>query len=943
MVTYLNDLVAADAELDVYSGNIQITAEIADRDLTGDDAKQKYNVTLTVTFTDDDSNQTTETFTDYQASLKKLAVQCTWPTASKIALNQKVKDSQLSADGAASAAYREQSVAVAGSFDWLETEKDKVPFGRNNGTTEYAAVFTPELTDRYTPAQSTIPVLTQILLYASASADSRAFIWMEEEGKGSTEATGTLSLVYADAAGNATTEVFQEAEGLLTGGSFSFADGNPEKDKVVTCTGYTMDSGKNSSSTYGENAYVLANPDGTTAQADIWQADKQNSNISVSRPSTSTKPYGTQLGDIALNGGSVTYNSVPLEGTWSWAEAAHTVPNVGSSHTAIFTPDAKYQGGFVNFAASVYVSLSYKKVLVPSVGSAVYNGTYQESPIQDGDDYVVLSSEGGVSAGNYLVTLSLKDKTNYTWYVVHSNGGETGLGSADRTLNFVIQKASPVVATEGQVANISYGQKLTAGDTVKVDGLETELSAKSMLSGYSITYPDLGEQMLGTWSWVTETDENGKELLTEKRGVEENKVSQPLSAGTHKIKARYTPNSNTENLNVLDIYLDVVVQKTTPLKADDYSLVATCIYSPNKDKELSNSVITGNGKIYNPYTGEEVAGSWKWADETIVPTGYAVYSTMFVPTDTANYTENLSGQCSVNINDGCYIVGSVKGRQLIDGTEKSWLHQIEQEWTYDEYLTDKFGFAISTWQGDWTDLILEEFKMTWKSATDDTTQSITITPTDGGGSDTYWQSNMTLKINRSEKKIYCEFVMPCVPADNIYLEVKVSSSALTEQTSLVLSSPADTENAAETANTPETQNVPGAEGTAETENVPETSVTETEDVTAAAEPETDSNSGEGSVTEQPSQTEADASETGTDVSAAKEQTGTSETVEQDSTMTKEGQSTEEDAAAQQSDIPEEKSQICALQADEPADVPVTETQSSAPQIEAAPAEADEAA
>ena len=52
---------------------------------------------------------------------------------------------------------------VPGTFDWKEEEKEKVPFGRNNGTTdsEYAMIFTPDMAvaDLYTPAEEKVPLL----------------------------------------------------------------------------------------------------------------------------------------------------------------------------------------------------------------------------------------------------------------------------------------------------------------------------------------------------------------------------------------------------------------------------------------------------------------------------------------------------------------------------------------------------------------------------------------------------------------------------------------------------------------------------------------------------------------------------------------------------------------------------------------------------------------
>ena len=845
VAAYLEELIANDEKLGSYSSNLEISAKVTGEDLSSDGTKQKYTVALTVVFTDDQGQQTPQDIKDYQAALKKLTVQCTWPTASRIALNQTVNDSELSDDGAASSTYKEQPVTVAGVFDWKQSEKAKVPYGKNNGTDagKYTAVFTPTLSDRYAIAETALPVLTQTLLYASGMADDRDFLWDSANDKASAEATGTLTLVYADAAGNPTTEEFQDVEGLLTGGSWSFADGNVETDKTVTCTGYTMDSSKNENTLYGADAYVLGNPDRFTVQADINQVGRWNGNLSVTRPTTKTYQYGTQLGDINLDDGSVTYCSETVEGTWNWKESAHTVPNVGSSHTAVFTPASKYNGGFANYEVSVYTSLYYKKVYIPAIGVATYNGTQQKSAVQTTEDYEVTKNDGGIDVGSYEVSLHLNDFTNCRWVLVGSNGSETFLSKQDLTYYFVINKAKPKITTTGNVASISYGQKLTAGETVKetvegTDNVKTRVSAKEMVTGYDVTYLDLNEPVLGTWTWVTEEDENGEELLTDVVNGKIIQVTQPLSVGKHRILARYTPNSNTGNLEGLETYLDVTVEKVTPVKADGYSLMATSIYSPNNDKDLSHSVITGTGRIYNPYTGEEVAGSWKWADETIEPQNGVAYGTKFVPTDTSNYSEALSGSCTVSLNTTIYIVGAVKGRQLVDGTETTWTQSLNQGWMTIESKSNYFTFTIDSWNGAWDDLCLEKFKVTWQDQGN--TQSTTITPTDGGGSESYEDDEIFVTIDRSSKKIKCQFKQYFSNVtDNVKVEASVYSAALEAQSS----SMADTTENLGADNKPETEKEmeSGSESPTITPEPEEPTITpEPEEPTITPEPETPS-------------------------------------------------------------------------------------------------------
>ena len=928
---YVAELIAGDDGLDAYSSNLKISAEVTGEDLTSDGTKQKYTVTLTVIFTDDENQQTPATFTDYQASLKKLAVQCTWPTASKITLNQTVNDSKLSDDGAASCTYGEAQVTVAGSFGWKESEKEKVPFGKNNGTDDgkYTAVFTPDLDDRYAASETALPVLTQTLLCASGTADSRDFLWNADADTASTEATGTLALVYADAAGKPTEEAFQDVEGLLTGGSWSFADGNAETAKTVTCTGYALDPSKNENTLYGADAYVLANPTSFTAKANINQVGRGNSNLSVTWPTTKTYHYGTQLGDISLDDGSVTYYGVTVEGNWNWVEAAHTVPNVGSSHAAVFTPASKYNGGFANMGTGVYTSLYYKNVYVPTIGVATYSGTLQKSAVQSTGDYEVTKNDGGTDVGSYEVTLHLKDQKNCTWVLKQSNGGEVGLGSADRTYYFVINKAEPEITTTGSVAKVSYGQKLTAGETTKemVEGTEreTKLSAKTMVTGYSVTYPDVSEQVLGTWTWVTEEDENGEELLTEVKDGKIIQVSQPLSVGTHRLKVKYSPNTNNKNLEDLETYLNVTVEKVTPVKEDGYSLMATSIYSPNNDKDLSHSIIIGTGRIYNPYTGEEVAGSWKWADETLEPQNGVAYGTKFVPTDSSSYSEALSGSCTVNLNTTVNIVGAIKKRQSVNGTEQISTQTINQQWYYIDLKANRFSITIDGWNGDGSDLCLEEFKVTWQDQ--GVTQSTSIRPTDGGGSDSYGDNNIGVTINRDGKSIQCQIQTTITTAtDNVKVEVSVYSASLAAQSSEALNTAAvmETESRAEkeemTEAESETKKVSKTKLDAkESETEAQTSAPETEAQTSAPETEPETSAPE-------TEPETSAPETEPETSAPETEPETSAPETEPETSAPETEP--------QTSAPETEAETSAPETEPETSAPETEPETSAPETEA---------
>ena len=951
VVAHVNKLIEYSKDLSAYSNNLSISAAVTSEDRTSDGKKQNYKVTLTVVFTDDDNVTTTETFKDCPAYLSKLTVDCTWPTHSTIKLNETVANSTFSEDGTAT--YGEQSVSVAGTFDWKESEKEKVPFGRNNGTDagKYTAVFTPELSDRYAVTETKLPVNTQTLLFASGTADNRDFLWDETAKKASTAATGTLKLVYADEAGKSTEEEFTEVEGLLTGGSWSFVDGNVGTEKTVTCTGYTWNSDMNSNSTYGTNAYILANPAPAsfTTLANINQVGQRNSNISTTAPVAASNTYGKQLGEIALNGGSVTYYSVPVEGSWGWMEASHTIPDVGSSHAAVFTPAEKYNGGFANMVFNVYSNLSYKNVYIPELQPVKYTGEPLAAFAQTKyDDYYVKENVVKTDAGSYPVTLVLNDKLNCRWYEEQSNGG-VNITTYDQTLQFVIEKAKPTITKIGKVTSIPYGQKLTSGDTKQemvagVAGITTRVSAKALVEGYTVSYglDAQYEPAGGTWTWVTDTS---AELLTEKNGEEISQVTQPLSAGTHLIKAKYTPNGNADNLETLETYLEVKVSQGSVVERGPYYVTATRIYKPSTASEnenaLSSSILMASGKLYNQYTGEVVSGHWEWDKPDIIPPNEGgTYGVHFIPDDLINYQAQLKiPSCSsrtVEVGNMIYKIGTIKGSQLVGETEKTWTQNVNTDWTSQERDANQLVLGsgiINKWEGEWTNLLLEEFKMTWSD--NNIAKSVTIQPNDGSN-DTFEDSgkNIQVKVDRDKKQILVIFLNGITTAtDNFRFEIKVKDATLDEQSTSTLS----TAEAQEMQSMPETELQSGPESETqapETESetqAPETSAPEKEAQTSA----TETTTSETTVPETESDTsapETNAPETSAPETSAPE-TNAPETTAPETTAP--------ETSAPETSAPAETEAQVSPQSETSA--PATEAQTSAPETDPPASEADEAA
>ncbi|MFR6589912.1 MAG: hypothetical protein ACLURV_07020 [Gallintestinimicrobium sp.] len=335
-----------------------------------------------------------------------------------------------------------------------------------------------------------------------------------------------------------------------------------------------------------------------------------------------------------------------------------------------------YEGGFAVFTAEVKIPLSYQNVYVPEIPTVYYNGQTQKPafPNADSDGYIVRENNGGQDAGTYDVKLGLKDTKNTVWMERRGNT-ENGLGQDDIIRKFNILKAVPQVTT-GSVKAISYGQKLTSGDSKKetinnVSDIQTMYSAKDMLAGFKVTYPSVSETESGNgiWSWVTEKNANGDELLLEKSGSGEKKVAQPLAVGKHSIKVKYTPGNNQNNLDSYEIYVEVTVQKTTPYVVGEMG--DTIMYQGGNHTIANAEIKADSVKAYNPYIENEVLdGSWVWGDSTYIPMQSGENSVRFIPSDANTYTSDASKNCKVTIRNTIEIHYVIIAKNPTIGTGK---------------------------------------------------------------------------------------------------------------------------------------------------------------------------------------------------------------------------------------------------------------------------------
>ena len=88
----------------------------------------------------------------------------------------------------------------------------------------------------------------------------------------------------------------------------------------------------------------------------------------------------------------------------------------------------------------------------PVIASAVYTGEKQTAAVPESDGYTVTANDGGISAGNYDVVLTLTDAESYAWKTPDESNAATV------TLKFTITKADNEI-TSLTIADWFYGKE----------------------------------------------------------------------------------------------------------------------------------------------------------------------------------------------------------------------------------------------------------------------------------------------------------------------------------------------------------------------------------------------------------------------------------------------------------------------------------------------------
>ena len=653
---YLKSLIEQDGEsgnyqtgeIGAYADQIQVKAVLKKAERTGDPDKQVYTWEIETIYTDDQGVEHKGRIDSYTASLVKMTPELRMPEMNRLTFGQKVEDSTVQYEGNALYTNKDLLVEtqVPGTFDWKEEEREKVPFGRNNGTpnSEYAMIFTPDpaVADLYTPAEGKVPLLTQVgVVVICEEVNDRDY------DPDSALTTGTAKLMLANEAGTAGTEELQIG-GLLKEGTYTFLkDGKPdmapEKDKKVLYQGYTLDTTLNTDDgSYGSGVYVILNPDGVETEATIYKIEKDKMNITLPTAAGEYE-YGTLLEKVTFTGGNVTYGTGVREigGTWSWTEPGSVLSTVPSQVCIMkFQPDDTV--GYAEFTVNMDVTVKKKEIAVPEItGTRTYNGNKQYSGLKNTALYTV-ADNGGTEAGDYTATVTLNDPEHYCWKDITENSV---------TVPYTIGKAKATVSGTAARIELVYGQELTLALT------EGQTEEKKMcLAGKNVTGLKVefqGKTVPGKWEWdLTGTD------------------AQPWDANEttpYTAKVKFTPDNDSIVVDE-EKTVEVLVRKATP----DYTncgLTSDGMYQfsdPNAEHLylLSCANIKAKGNPVNPVTGDTITGEWKWESENITPTESGNRNCVFEPRS-GNYS-SVSAPVYVEVKKPDKISYQVKAVKKLD-------------------------------------------------------------------------------------------------------------------------------------------------------------------------------------------------------------------------------------------------------------------------------------
>ena len=224
-------------------------------------------------------------------------------------------------------------------------------------------------------------------------------------------------------------------------------------------------------------------------------------NIAKATPTISEAPtagaitYGQTLAASTLDGGSATYNSQTIAGSFAWTTLT-TVPSVSDSQTTgysvTFTPtDGNYNSATTTVTLTVNPASAEGLTLTLSSESFTYNGEAQEPTVtvKDGETTLTLNTDYSVSYSNNT-NAALSTAENAPTVTITGMGNYSGTASKKFTI-------APMSLTDGMIQTITdqiYTGAAIEPSVVVKDG-ETTLTQDTH---YTVSYSNNTNAALST-------------------------------------------------------------------------------------------------------------------------------------------------------------------------------------------------------------------------------------------------------------------------------------------------------------------------------------------------------------------------------------------------------------------------------------------------------------
>lgn len=402
-----------------------------------------------------------------------------------------------------------------------------------------------------------------------------------------------------------------------------FVAGDTEGDVVITVTAVKVNLGGDDTPEWKE----------TTKDFTVHVVNKTDVNISgLSNNETFTYDGTPKMptGTISVNAGTVNVSDLKVlyEGTGSTSYSSATAPTNAGTYTVTYkVPDTN-----ANYTGTFSVAFTIKKAQLEKV--TLVENTFEytgDEIVSDGSNFdsTKMNVSGDIKAtnvGNYSITVSLKDKTNYEW---------KDNTTTDLVLSWSITQATPDYTVPTGLTGVKGG---TLND---------------------VTLPD-------RFTW--------------------NDATVVLTAGTHTYKATYTPVDTTNYKTITDIDIEVNVKDTfnvitsvdggngtiTPSKIGAVEGTKVEItFTPNTgymiDKVLVNTVettVTGNKIELTVNEEKEVVVSYKKIPFTV--TVKDVDGATITPNGAVAVSYGEDKEFTITANSGYKLV-----KVLVDGTDKT--------------------------------------------------------------------------------------------------------------------------------------------------------------------------------------------------------------------------------------------------------------------------------